>query len=140
MCRWADTQSIGFTSGFFDQLAEIDHILLLMVIGLGFSKPGIKAQAGLLSLFTVLVLTGSGLSLIAFDINGIQNVEEIKALLIAAVGVGMQGLSATENNVYHRRFCLVPWPQSCLRHVARYIRYQFYAWLCNINHRVNTYR
>jgi urease accessory protein len=80
MFHWADTQSIGFTSGFFHQLTEIDHILLLMVIGLGFSKLGIKAQAGLLSLFTVLMLTGGGLSLISFDINCIQNVEEIKVL------------------------------------------------------------
>jgi urease accessory protein len=86
--HWA-TQSIGFTSGFFHQLTEIDHILLLIAIGLGFPKSGIKVPAGMLSLFSVLMLTGGGLSFISFDINGVQNVEEIKALsslLLLALG------------------------------------------------------
>ena len=74
------TQSIGFTNGFFHQLTDLDHILLLFAIGFGFYKPGFKAQAGLLALFTALMLTGGKLSFISFEVNGIQNVEEIKAL------------------------------------------------------------
>lgn len=83
------TQSIGFTSGFFHQLTDVDHILLLLMIGVGFSKPSINAQAVLLILFVMLMLAGAGLSLVSFDMSGIHNIEEIKTLSsLLVLGLG----------------------------------------------------
>lgn len=80
--HWAH-QSIGFTSGFFHQLGDIDHIVLLLVIGVSFSKRGIKAQVCLPVVFIMLMLVGAAIPLNLYDINSIQNSEGFVVLALS---------------------------------------------------------
>lgn len=68
--------SLGFISGFIHPFTGIDHLLILLAVGIGCSKTGIQAQLSLLAVFMLLTLVGGVVSFSA-EVNQLQDSIEI---------------------------------------------------------------
>lgn len=72
--------SIGFISGFMHPFTGIDHILILLAVGIGCSKTGIQAQLSLLAVFMLLTLVG-GMVSFSVEVNQLQDFIEITGVV-----------------------------------------------------------